>query len=278
MVDIRMIYLNDHNIYNFFSVASVRDSITVSGKKLFDFVPRQSDTLIVTIGDSWTWGADLTQQKISNAHIDRLVDDHYRVTNMYGNVLASRLAADFLSLGESGAGNWHISKKLKELHTCSDQLPYDRVFVIAVFTELGRDFNGHDDISVDYRSWLLHKITHADDYYKFLSFINQQISQDINSTIEKFDSRYTFAFATNFVDPIGYESLDDRFLPKTWLQIICSANQIEYKPDQCYVVFPWVIEKFQAVFDLAPELDRRQWLEWMNELTDHANIRAWSTA
>ena len=26
----------------------------------FNFVSRDSDTLLVTIGDSWTWGADLT--------------------------------------------------------------------------------------------------------------------------------------------------------------------------------------------------------------------------
>lgn len=269
-----MVRLNNNNLYDFFSTATADDSVTVVGKKLFDLVDRQSNTLVVTIGDSWTWGADLTQLQKVGIHLDRLTDDNYRQQCMYGNVLANQIGADFLGLGESGSGNWYIDKKLKELSTICDKLPYDKIIVISIFTEVGRDFNSHNDVTIDYRSWLLNNIKGAGDYYKFLGYVNHVISRSIANTLAMFDSRYKFMFATNFVDPIGYELLKDWFLPQSWLEIICQKNQISYRPDQCYLVFPWVIEKFHSVFDLAPELDRVEWLKWTNEITDHANIRA----
>lgn len=274
MVDEKILQFDNEIIYDHFSVASPQDSVTVVGKKLFDFVDRRSKTLVVSIGDSWTWGADLTQENIKVAHLDRTKDDEYRIKHVYGNVLAHRIGADFLNLGEPGSGNWYIEKKLKELFAIQHRLNYDRVLVIAVFTDLGRDFNSHNDVEIDYRSWLLDNIRSSGDYYEFLKFVNYNISQSIYKIIPNFFDRYQFIFSTNFVDPIGYDLLDPWFLPKTWLEIICSHNQIDYRPEKCYMVFPWVIEKFESVFDMAPELDRGHWLEWINEITNDANIRA----
>ena len=56
-----MVGLTSDNLYDYFSVATEKDSVTVVGEKLFDFVDRRADTLVVTIGDSWTWGANLSQ-------------------------------------------------------------------------------------------------------------------------------------------------------------------------------------------------------------------------
>lgn len=269
-----MIGLSKSNLYDYFSTASSKDSATAAGKKLFDFIDRESKTLVITIGDSWTWGADLTQKKIAGAHLDRLVDDSYRIENVYGNVLAKKLNADFLNLGEPGSGNWHIDRKLKELSRIQDQLNYKNIIVIGIFTDTGRDFNSHCDIEVNYRSWLLEHIKHHTDYYNFLKFINSQISQSIFDVIADFDQRYQWVFSTNFVDPIGFDILQPWILDRTWLQVICDKKQIAYRPKKCYMVFPWVIEKLESVFDMAPELDRTEWLEWINDITRDANLRA----
>jgi hypothetical protein len=269
-----MVIFNNDNIHDYFSPATESDSATVVGKRLFDFVDRRSKTLIITIGDSWTWGADLTQHNETTLHLDRRADDDYRINTVYGNVLASRLNADFLNLGESGAGNWHIVRKLNELKTISNQLTYDDILIVGVFTECGRDFNSHCDLNVDYRSWLLNNINAADRYYGFLEFVNSCIAESVLSIIQQLDSRFRFVFATNFVDPIGYDPLQPWFVPQSWLKIICTEQQLDYQPDQCYMVFPWVIEKFEAVFDMAPELDRLTWLSWISKVTEQANIRA----
>lgn len=266
--------LNNQNIYDYFPVASSENSEIIVGKQLFDFVNRQSKTLVVTIGDSWTWGADLTEQKLNGSHIKRLDDDDYRINNMYGNVLAKTIDADFLNLGELGSGNWHIVRKLKELGNICHKLQYDSVLVLICLTETGREFNSHCDVDVDYRSWLLNNIKRPSDYYQFLQFVNSIIAKHIYDTIKLFDKKYQFVISTNFVDPVGYELLSPWFISDSWLKIICKSNRLEYRPSNCYLVFPWVIDKFNAVFDMAPELDKLTWLSWANEIAESANVRA----
>ena len=49
----------------------------------FNFVNRHSKDLLVTLGDSWSWGYDLTVDNNTN----------YRLKNVYGNQLAEKLSA-----------------------------------------------------------------------------------------------------------------------------------------------------------------------------------------
>lgn len=269
-----MIELSTSNLDQYFSLPNKNRTALLVGKNPYDFVSRNSDTLVVTIGDSWTWGADLTQIKTRQLHIDRLSDDEFRLNNVYGGVLAKDLDADFLSLGESGAGNWHIACKLNELAAISKYLKYKNIIVVSIFTETGRDFNSHFDVDIDYRSWILNNISDVASYYNLLGFINEQICKKIHSTLENIDSRFKFYFGTNFVDPIGYDLLQNYFLDHTWVQIICKDKNINYVPDRCYLVFPWVIEKFNSLSDFAPEIDHVAWLKWINDITDCANVRA----
>lgn len=269
-----MVKLTQENLYDYFAVATEQDSVTVAGSKLFDFVDRQSDTLIVTIGDSWTWGADLTNSNLGGCHIMRLPDDDYRIKHVYGNVMAEAINADFLNLGESGSGNWYIVKKMQELQNLHTFLNYKKILVFAVWTEVGRDLNSHHDVNIDYRSWLLDNIKTYQDYYGFMEHINNHIAQKISKIISGFDSHTEFWFSTNFIDPIGVESLSNFWMDHTWLQVICDKIQKIYEPEQCFTVFPWVIEKFDMVFDVAPELDRLEWLKWIDKITDAANTRA----
>ena len=269
-----MVVLTNDTLVNYFSLPNKDTTVLLLNKNPYDFISRNSDTLVVTIGDSWTWGADLTQIKNNTLHIDRLDDDTYRLENVYGGMLAKNIKADFLNLGESGAGNWHIARKLEELLKISNELTYKNIIIISIFTETGRDFNGLDDVNIDYRGWLLNNVTNFTSYYGLLLFINEQISKKIYNTILKFDKRYKIYFGTNFVDPIGYDLLENYFLKRTWLEIICDYNNLKYIPTKCYLVFPWVIEKFNSIFDFAPETNRNDWLTWINEITDSANKRA----
>jgi hypothetical protein len=268
-----MIELSNDNLDHYFSLPNANTTELLLGKNPYDFVARKSNTLLVTIGDSWTWGADLTKEN-NGLHIDRNRDDANRLTSVYGGILSEQLQADFLNLGESGAGNWHIVRKLSELADISHNLNYEKIIIISVFTETARDFNSLDDVTIDYQDWLINNIVDYNSYYGFLKFINQQISNRIVASLNRLSSKCKVYFGTNFIDPIGYEALHEHFLNHTWLEIICQCNNLKYVPNNCYVVFPWVIEKFESLFDFAPELDRTQWLTWVTELTDFANMRA----
>ena len=254
--------LTNDNLSHYFSLPNADTSAVVCGENPYSFVGigESTDTLLITIGDSWTWGDDL--------------DEKIRLNSVFGGVVSNELKADFLNLGEPGAGNWHIVRKIKELAQIASTLDYKKIIVISTFTETARDFNSKDDLEIDYQSWLLNNITDADSYNGFLKFINQQIADQIHQQLLTFDSRYEFYFATNFVEPLGFEVLQQHFFDKSWLQVICDRQGIDCRPDLCYLVSPWIIEKFDTVFEFVPDLNRNTWLEWINALTDSANLRA----
>jgi len=256
-------------IKNYFSLPDQHRTQLLIGKNPYDFISRNSNKLIITIGDSWTWGADLTKQKTHESHIDKLEDDDYRLNHVYGGIISNALQTDFLNLGEPGSDNYYIANKLKELHAIIDQLDYDSVVTVCVFTEVARGFLGPDDNNVDYGSWLESNIHQDGDYYEFLKFINTNIADEIVPLLDKLQ----VYFATNFVDPIGFEKLESKFLAKTWLQTWCESIQQTY-PESCYLVSPWVFEKLEKVFDLCPTLDRNSFLKWANGALLSADERA----
>jgi hypothetical protein len=258
------ILLTNDNIDDFFSLPTDRTSAVVAGTNPYNFIKynTNSETLLVTIGDSWTWGDDLH-------------DDHtVRLNYVYGGTVSGVMKADFLNLGEPGAGNWHIARKIKELAKISSDLDYKQIIVISIFTEVGRDFDSDDDRHIDYRSWLIDNINTYRDYYSFLKFINEHIADAIHSQLAKFDQRYSFYFGTNFVDAIGMDKLKPYFFDKSWLEVICDRRGVPKDTNMCYLVSPWIIEKLQIAQDLAPELGKNVWLHWANELADTANDRA----
>jgi hypothetical protein len=59
------------------------------------------DRLLITVGDSWTWGDSLGAVDSEN-----LLDDReYRTTHIYGHGVAQTLGADFLMLANPGCSN-----------------------------------------------------------------------------------------------------------------------------------------------------------------------------
>lgn len=259
--------LTQDNIKDHFSLPTADRTASLVGKNPYDFVNRNSDVLLITIGDSWTWGADLTKEKFSGTHIDRLADDDYRLSNVYGGVLSLMLNADFLNLGESGSGNYYILEKLQELSKLT--LDYKRVIVICTFTEVARDFDSLYDRDIDYFTWLSNNIHSPSDYNNFLKFINTQISTEIS----KIDINAELYFATNFVDPIGIECLSDKLLNQTWLQTWCNSKGIEYSYP-CYLVSPWIFDKLNNIFVISPKTDRTTYISWVADALDAANLRA----
>jgi hypothetical protein len=247
-----VIKLTQENLPEYFSLPTADRTELLIGKNPYDFISRDSNRLIVTIGDSWTWGADLTNIKLKDLHHDKLSDDQYRLENVYGGVVAKHLNADFLNLGESGSGNYYIYNKLLELSNIANQLNYTNITVICVFTEVAREFDSTYDRSVDYFSWLNKNIKESKDYYKFLEFINQPIAEKIKSLTNTMNIH----FATNFVDSIGMAELSKWFVKKTWLQVWCEHKKMQY-PEFSYLVSPWIFEKLENIFTINPYLNKQ---------------------
>jgi hypothetical protein len=76
------------------------------------YLDRNSDCLIITVGDSWTWGDSL-----GTLALDPLKDDkEARFNNLYGRVISDYHNADWLNFGICAAGN------ASSLNTLSDWL------------------------------------------------------------------------------------------------------------------------------------------------------------
>lgn len=218
----------------------------------FDTVDNDNQNLLITIGDSWTWGTELED----------------RLNNCYGNILRQKLSADWLNLGLPGIGNHYISTLYKELGNVATAFKksYNKIYCVVTFTETGREFNGWFDRNVDYAS-NLQQIKQPNDYNKFLDFIEQYTLNNSKQIIP--DVQTVFSF--NFVDNKYKEQLPT-LLDKTWLEV-CMEHGCKSVNEQCNVRSPFVFDKLKTVFDIEWRLDRTTFLNWILELNDLATKR-----
>jgi len=247
--------LNDQVLRTHFTLPNPNISHLDPGVVPFNFVNREQNTLLVTFGDSWTYGDDLT--------VDN--NQEFRLEHVYGNQLSKLIGADFLNLAVPGSGNQLMPVLFEEFTQL--ELEYEQIIAIITFTEIGRDFNGWMDRDVDYASWLRNNIRTSPDYTKFLRWQNNLVANKIVKLADQMPN-LKLLVSTNFVDPIGLEPFGSRQLDKTWLQVYRGDND-----HVCYFVSPYIIEKYKSVLDLEWSLDRTTWLEWANECLTRTNQR-----
>ena len=92
------------------------------------------DSLLITSGDSWTWGDSLHNIDVSN----NILDDPRRLTSIYGHLLSEKLKSDFVNLAICGGANIKMHD-----HVC-DILPhvvskYKKIYVVITLTENCRE-------------------------------------------------------------------------------------------------------------------------------------------
>ena len=186
---------------NYFTIASPKNSHYLTETNTFDFVNRNSNTLVVTIGDSWTWGADLSLDN----------NEEFRLKHVFGNLVSTCLYADWLNLGQRGSNNFFIAEKAEELGQIVDQLNYKNIYMICTFTECGRSFNSHHDVYIDYINWF-----NNNDIDKFLYFLNAECVGRIKKVAQQHNIE--LVIGTNFVDAIGIDK--NLLLPIPWFRLL----------------------------------------------------------
>lgn len=175
--------LHTDSLPKYFTIADSTNSHYTEPTNCFDFVDRNAGTLLVTVGDSWTWGTDLNPE--------------YRLQHVFGNLVSEKLNSDWLNLAQSGANNFFIAERVEELGKIVGELNYKKIYLICTFTETGRSFDSQHDRYIDYLSWFEHN-----DINDFLAFLNAECYNRICSVAEK--HRMILRVGTNFVDPEGF--------------------------------------------------------------------------
>ena len=91
---------------------------------------QNKDTLLITVGDSWTWGDHL-----GDIDWDKASDDPIRLQQVYGRLLANKLNADWVNLARPGCSNYWMLEKLQDLHPFIQSATYKKIYVVVALTE-----------------------------------------------------------------------------------------------------------------------------------------------
>jgi hypothetical protein len=241
--------LHKNVIPNYFEIASPINSHYKVATNTFDFINRQSDILLVTVGESWVYGSDLCDPN----------DNITRLELVFGNLVSKEMKADWLNLGQPGAGNFWIAEKVEELGKIVPLLNYKKIYLVCVFTEVGRSFDSHHDRYIDYIDWFAKN----DNFDDFLKFLNAECVKRILVVAEKF--HINLLVGTNFIDGIGMEKLGNNFLSIPWFRLLNIDAPTSYTG-------LLGVSKLHNMKGFIPFKKQSQYLEWFNNLLDTASV------
>ena len=202
--------LSRDTLPNYFTIADRHSSWHQQPTNTFDFVDRASSTLIVTVGDSWTWGSDISENNYN---------DNHRLKCLYGNILSQQVDTDWLNLGLSATSNFWLANMVEEFAKVVPLLDYEKIFVICVFTGTGRWFHTQYDRYIHYPGWVANNVFEPMDYNKLIYKFNQDCVERIFQSLKLFDHVVPL-FATTFVDPLAFDQvpIDQHLTP--WYKVM----------------------------------------------------------
>jgi len=88
------------------------------------------DTLLIQVGDSWTWGDHL-----GTIDWDKASNDPCRQDQIVGRRLANLLGSDLVNLARPGCSNYWMLEKLQDIRPFIQQSAYKKIYVVVTLTE-----------------------------------------------------------------------------------------------------------------------------------------------
>lgn len=219
----KKITLNQNNFKHFFSPIGPLHSHHEEHIWPYDYVDRSSDTLLVTIGDSWTWGAGIGGYQDAVNITEE--DDKVRVSNLYGNIISKDKGWNWLNLGFYSAGNQWMVNKVFELRALSPLLDFKEIIVMVNFTSTGRWFNTWQDSLTDYKKFFQScKMTEPSDFENFFVDLNRRMLKEITLLTKSADN-IRLLLGTNAVDHSGFDAIEKQhIIPLPWYRFLSKTD------------------------------------------------------
>lgn len=235
----------------------LEEVVNLGERGCFDFVDNGSQTLTVTIGDSWTFGWRLSEEVDG----DQETKNRHRVSNTFGWHISQHKNSDYLNISVPACNNLWMAEKFCGFVQIVDQLGYDHVEVIMMMTEYGREFHTDFDFAPEYGK-IYQNCRSAYD-------VAMGLSQHIISLLEQHQHRrVSLTVATNYVDNL-YPPSTINYLERSWLEVL-----VDRKLDsRCLVVGSWVIPKFENLKEYNAGVDRAELTKELEEIVDQAQDR-----
>jgi len=218
--------LLDHTCSSDFKMEQV---LKLSARGPYDLIENNNDTLLVTIGDSWTYGSRLAEEYPANP-------ERGRIEHCYGYHLSQHLKADFLNYSVPGANNLWMIEKYKTLVQLADQLDYKKIIIFIALTEYGREISTDFDLDPSLNDLYRLSNTPRD----LAVALSQHIANQLLSTKH---SKIKLVLGLNYVNNIYPKELNSYFIDKFWLECILGKTI----DTECLAVGTWAIEKFKLL-------------------------------
>lgn len=164
----------------------------------YHYKSRDSGQLIVTVGDSWTYGDSLGKTRVR----DGIDDTDYRLEHIYGNLLTEQLAVDWMNLALPGGSNYCMLNWLGQL---LDRKHNQSIVCVITLTEAGR----HEELR-----W-----AQGDSLQTALKNIVAKEYSMIKELRLRFP-KVKFKVAHNFTDSIDGNGVMER----TWLEVLTNQR------------------------------------------------------
>jgi len=204
MIDIlNTIFKDDYNL----------EEVKKHNNRLYDFVNRNSNTLFVTIGDSWTYGYRLDEELYTD---DLIAKNNYRINHTYGNIISDYFKYDYLNLCVPAINNIWMLKKYKQLKDIQHKLPYNNVLYFITLTEYGREIYTDFDWDEELHSYYYPQANTAKELAINLSeYISKQFLMYNDENLH---------LGINYVDNLYSDELKHNMLKQSWLEIILNKK------------------------------------------------------
>lgn len=244
------IVLTKEELPKYFTIADSTNSWYLTPTNTFDFINRSSNKLLVTVGDSWTWGSDISENNSNN---------YYRLESVWGNQLSAMMGSDWLNLALSAQGNQWMADRITEFASIVPLLNYEQIVVVCVFTGAGRMFNTDIDRDFDYLEWFKQNISVPNDYYRLLELLNTMAVKQIHNSLQY--PHINLYLTTNMIDSLGFTSSFD-----AWYKTLGINDDAYVYTDMTAVERLLTIEEFVGGKHLA---DFKQWMLQLIDSVEH---------
>jgi hypothetical protein len=225
-------------------------------------------TLIISLGDSWTYGDSL--------------DEADRTQQIYGSLLAQHYDADIINVGYRGGPNsWILVAGNFIIDQLQKNNTYERVIVVVTLTESMRDTLLHQVFPFDYtKQGQIYGPTDA--YYQHvLDSLENHWQQLAQNMLDKTDDRFVVVVAQNFVwhDMVNKLEHPRLIVPnQNWIEVLAQHQDIGV-PIRTNVVTSWVLENFHGVTRQARIMDDSGWKKFLIPFMNRAlRITDWLDA
>jgi hypothetical protein len=160
---------------------------------------QHKDTLLITVGDSWTWGDHL-----GCIDWDKASDDPVRLEQIFGRKLSEKLQSDWVNLARPGCSNYWMLEKLEDIREYIINSGYKKIYLVVTLTEDLREasFSRRIHVEQDYQQYWEQSTSIQD----FLMMVENHL----------YDKLQTY-FDTVPVVPIVSRAFTDSWQHRSWL-------------------------------------------------------------